>query len=441
MNEPAERALLGAIMLCAQADGGIEAVRRVGYLQFSDFYVYKNGLIYRAIEKLCEIGIAPTYQAIIGELEKSNLPNGRNALEAVGGAGYIHQILSNATDLNVANHAELIKREAIFRSARIVGKQIENIGSYDLKSMSKELRKAVFDVLAQVDSLDNNSYDTVASSIAESAQAIKDSEEGIETGVATQINAIDSVLVGGLQPGNIYTFASPPGWGKSLLGMAVGLNVAKSGKRVHFISLEMTVREITQRILASECGVELGHILSRKLNEEDVRRLNMVGSLMSYYKDMFIITEMNRPTMADIEAKLSNPLMPADLIIIDWAGYETIDAGGDAMKATIDIFSELKSISQRLNVPIMVATQMNRNYQTRADKRPESTDLAYSSSIEKISAGVFFLYNERMVNPLSEKLVHLIWTKSRHTARAETLLDWQPEYCRLADVTTEHIEF
>jgi replicative DNA helicase len=61
---------------------------------------------------------------------------------------------------------------------------------------------------------------------------------------------------------------------------------------------------------------------------------------------------------------------------------------------TADIVNELKAIAKQLRAPVIALCQVNRNTESRNDKRPTLADLNWSGAIEQIADFICLLYRE-----------------------------------------------
>jgi replicative DNA helicase len=81
----------------------------------------------------------------------------------------------------------------------------------------------------------------------------------------------------------------------------------------------------------------------------------------------------------------------------------TLDSKPESRQQEISFISRtLKAIAKELNVPILVASQLNRGVENRNDKRPMMSDLLESGGIEANADVVMFLYRDDYYNTNSE---------------------------------------
>ena len=60
----------------------------------------------------------------------------------------------------------------------------------------------------------------------------------------------------GLHKEELTTIGARPGVGKTIIGMQIGLNIAKNKKTVMYTSLEMSVTQLCERIIAANSGID-----------------------------------------------------------------------------------------------------------------------------------------------------------------------------------------
>jgi replicative DNA helicase len=84
-----------------------------------------------------------------------------------------------------------------------------------------------------------------------------------------------------------------------------------------------------------------------------------------------------------------------DLVIIDY--IQLMQGRGRFENRTLELASisrSLKGLAKELNVPVVVLSQLSRAPESRADHRPQLSDLRESGALEQDADVVVFIYRE-----------------------------------------------
>ena len=79
-----------------------------------------------------------------------------------------------------------------------------------------------------------------------------------------------------------------------------------------------------------------------------------------------------------------------------------------------EISRSLKLLAKELEIPVIAVSQLNSNPETRADKRPQLSDLRESGSIEQDSDIVMFIHREDSDDPSVKGKADVIVAKHRN---------------------------
>lgn len=168
------------------------------------------------------------------------------------------------------------------------------------------------------------------------------------------------------------------------IGLGIATNVAKiTQKPVLIFSLEMGHAELTQRILSSEAEVESQKLRSGRLVEADWtkigRAINRIDTLPLYLDDNPRVTVMEiRAKARRIKARHGG----LALIMIDYLQLMSGGASSENRQLEVSEISRgLKILARELDVPIIALSQLSRNLESRADKRPMLADLRESGCL------------------------------------------------------------
>jgi len=168
---------------------------------------------------------------------------------------------------------------------------------------------------------------------------------------------------------------------------ALALNIASHAamherKSVLFFSLEMSHHEITSRLLCSEARVPSGRVRNGKLHDSDWPKIShAIGRLG---EAPLMIDDNPMTTVMDIrtKARRMKSREGLDLVIIDYLQLMSGRQRAENRQVEISEISRgLKILARELQVPVIALSQLSRNLEMRADKRPMLADLRESGCL------------------------------------------------------------
>jgi replicative DNA helicase len=183
-------------------------------------------------------------------------------------------------------------------------------------------------------------------------------------------------------------------------GLGLATHIAQhSQKPVLVFSLEMGHAELTQRILSSEARVDSTRIRTGRLAEADWAK---IGKAIGRLEVPLFLDDNPRVTVMEIRAKarrIKARFGGLSLIVIDY--LQLMSGGGNPENRQLEVSEisrSLKILARELEVPIVALSQLSRNLESRADKRPMLSDLRESGSLEQDADVVMFLYRDEVYN-------------------------------------------
>lgn len=232
---------------------------------------------------------------------------------------------------------------------------------------------------------------------------IEDRQSGAETvdRVPTGMEALDRQLGGGLRRGGMYVIAGRPGMGKSLLGFQLAMGCAKHGHALVY-SFEMDRQEILERALAAHSGVSADEITGVEVMSATTwGHIALANEKLTKERSMGFVKgnefiESVRRTARVLHRRHKN----LSCIFIDYIQLmKAYGQWGENKHAeTKEVSRSIKTLARELNVPIIAIAQLNRNAESRQDKRPMMSELAASGSIEADADCVMLMYRDEYYN-------------------------------------------
>lgn len=163
--------------------------------------------------------------------------------------------------------------------------------------------------------------------------------------------------------------------------LGIAANAAmKAHTPVLVFSLEMSHSEITQRLLVSEARVDANRIRNGRLIESDWSKINnavgRLGEAPIHIDDDPNLTVMELRAKARRHKSRHGGL---GLIIVDYLQLMSGRSNAENRQVEVSEISRgLKILARELEVPVLALSQLSRNLEMRADKRPQLADLRES---------------------------------------------------------------
>ena len=164
----------------------------------------------------------------------------------------------------------------------------------------------------------------------------------------------------------------------------------KKGVQTYFVSLEMSDKQLGNRLISARSGIDSHKLRCGWLEEEDFQKIVAVNSELS---DLKMIIDTTSKTIQDIELRATElkETKSIGLIIIDYLQLlKSKEKFNIREQEVADISRKLKLLSRDLNIPVVALCQLNRETEKR--KRPVLADLRESGSLEQDADNVIFLY-------------------------------------------------
>lgn len=376
--------------------------------------------VIHAIVKLSGRGIDPDIFSISDELNDSALiaDLGHIQNDVFGSennyAHYLKQLRGKVTDVRMFERL----REGMKEIAK--GTPAANV-----------LGEIVTESIRMFATADSRQYAFTAkemmSTMIEKLEGILDKGDELE-GIKTGIPKVDKIL-GSLHPSDMCIVGARPGVGKTAFGVTVMLNAARVGKRVGFISTEMSVDQIAFRVSAQTADIDAKKYRTAGFDDQEWTRVS--ASVLTLSGMNMRVCDKSVMKVSDVFLQCRAWEMDGglDLIVVDYltrikpdtaTGSQNIDVG--------EIATQMKNLARDLKVPVIVLAQLNRGSTNRADSTPRMSDLRDSGVIEQEADSILILHREEDEDGNKTNLI--IVDKNRHGETMEAAVEFDSQTMR-----------
>jgi replicative DNA helicase len=441
----AEQGVLGS-MLISPRDIIADVVEKINE---NYFYIPAHQTIYVVLVDLWNAGQG------IDLITFTQVLRDRNLLDTVGGASFVTSLFTFVpTAANVGYYLEIVRDKYILReiiSACTEGARRSYEEQDEVDDLLDEVEQKIFAV--GEDRFKGQTL-TMKDQVMDAIEAIEKlwEQKGSLTGLATGFTEFDR-MTSGLHSSEMIVIAARPSMGKTAFVMNVVEHVAVHEKRpVAVFSLEMSSQQVVQRMLCSRARVNLKKVRDGFLADSDFDKLTNAAAKLA--EANIYIDDTAGLNILELRAKARRikSKHQIELIVIDYLQLlrSTSRRGQDNRQIEIsEISAGIKGLAKELNIPIIVAAQLNRNPENRTGDskgRPRLADLRESGSIEQDADLVGLLVRQEYYADTEEEKdetegkADLIIAKQRNGPTGDVPLTFRKEFTRFEDRAREERE-
>lgn len=382
----AEQSVIGGLLL---DDDSSERVQKVlAMLKPESFYSKVHQILFAEIRQMIRDNKPVDGLTLFDALESKGL------VEQVGGFAYIGQIAKNTPSAaNIVAYAASVRESAMERyGIQRMTEATELL--YARNGMSAtEKYEAIQSIFTQMTDHSKTGSRRGARTLADVADDwIAEVEKRFDPnqrsrGLSTGIKSLDNMLEPkGLVRGSLFVIGARPKMGKTTLYSQLALNCAINERLPSIMfSLEMPDKQILERMIGQASGVNTDIFYRGAGRDEEfaianARLAEMVESQNLYIDDTpgaslsHIIAECRR---------IKRERGRVGMVLVD---YLTLMAAEKADRNDLAyglITKGLKNLAKELDCVVVLLTQLNRELEKRANKRPLPSDSRDTGQIEQ----------------------------------------------------------
>ena len=224
---------------------------------------------------------------------------------------------------------------------------------------------------------------------------------GADCGVSTGYGKLDA-LTGGLQRGLYYVLGARPRMGKTALALNICLNLTRSGRRVLFVSAEMSTRRLIERCvgISGRVGMASFHQPGVKLWPHNVERASTALEDLHGKLPLFLDVSMESVSAEQLADRVLalHRLQEFDLVVVDY--LQRLRSGtplaAESITANVgEVSKVLCRLARRLDIPLLALAMLNRE----GAEGPRMEDLRSCGEIEQDADVVALLHRPEVSLP------------------------------------------
>jgi len=272
----------------------------------------------------------------------------------------------------------------------------------------------------------NNHISTIMKEYVEELE-FKYQNPGKLCGISTGYDCLDYKL-GGLKSGEVTIIGGRPAMGKTALAANLTYNIAagfylahqqnpEEDKCVVYIGLDLAPKLFANRLLSLQTAIPAYKL---RLAEDLKENFDKICKAERAFKELPIYYLADIFEVDGIEKELLGIEKQVGCIIIDY-----LQLLGEEYQTKEDyslIVMQLKTLATKLNVPIVVLSQLKRELESRADKHPLMSDIRGIMRNQNAADNVIFLYRENYYIKFAEPTKHKKETEEHYQKRVR---QWQ----------------
>lgn len=206
--------------------------------------------------------------------------------------------------------------------------------------------------------------------------------------ITTPYPDLDELLAGGFVPGELIYLGARPGIGKTLFALEVATDAAKHGHPTLFVTREMSIASLFQRLLAQEGSLSATELRRYGLAARGARETERM------IRDKPLVFAENCRTLADIEDSIDDLGGVVSFVVIDYLQLLQPPPDIRDRRIQVDYLSQgLKAMALGRNLPVLCLSSLSRAAAT--NEGPTMAHLRESGGLEHDADIVMLMHRQR----------------------------------------------
>ncbi|MCK9568879.1 replicative DNA helicase [Candidatus Pacearchaeota archaeon] len=377
------------------------------------FYDKRHRIVWQAIK---ELAIENTPQDLVTVTDRLIA---KQQLDGIGGRAYLIELTDDVySAANCERYAEIIREKYLLRllmnmarttydkASRQDGTPAELVAAIELELLKTANLEQAAEILTFQDAglLFLKRLDEVYEA--------RNHPEIMKTWITTGLYDLDK-LIFRLEPGTVTLLAGAPGDGKTSLSIGICDDLDQRGVPTGFVSLEMKDEELVGRFMCRKTGIDHDALRRGTLSDyqyEQVCRFNFTDSKIveKYFTggSPLAVRSTIRRMVRQYGIKLA---------VVDYVQKMNLNVGdvGNRNEELSKVSAIITDTAKECAIPIILPSQMNKQFVQRADKRPILTDIRDCGSLAADAHNVFFIWHPYRHGQGEQNVAEIVVAKQR----------------------------
>jgi replicative DNA helicase len=439
INEPAEQAVLGAVLCNPPAIGQLAPL-----VNADDFGIDMHRRLWTIMHTLFVNGRPPDVLHVVDSMNRDGIQYFGDAPEA-----YLAELILNTPVVAYANHyaeavAEMAERRRFAHAVRTSVSMLEAGGDVDalidetnthLKTVARPRSRGRYRHVGDVD-------DDVF------GEAIPRAFFG---GHFWEIDGI----VGGIESGQMIVFGARTSVGKTASMMQALWSMASTHNApVGVVSLEMSARSLRKRLLGHIALVDIAdkERTKRSYTDAEWERLNDARDQLAT-TPLFIDEDVQR-NIGSVTERIRSLVIEQRCAVVGVDYLQLLADNGKGENRAQEmarISGAMKQLAMELGIPIIALAQLNRGVDARDRGEPLLSDFKDSGAIEQDADVAILLHpdvafkkrhlglDDTAINASDRQFVRFTIAKNRNGATGSCVLEYRRRYTEFVPVTDAQV--
>ena len=384
-SHEAEQSVIGGLMLCCQSGDAKRIAAVTSLVKSASFYSAPHRIIYEQIIHMLTTGksvdLLTLSQRIsaIGEDDRS------------GGIAYLAEVIKNTPSAaNVVPYAKIVRDHAVRRFAMTkLNDAMELLATSGHETVTEQIT-AIHGVLAAVNDYAATGERRGLRHVREIANEWIDELELRQSGASRKVGftfgipTLDAMIEPkNIPAGSLVVVGARPKMGKSSFMIRTIAHFTRNHGGAAVFSLEMPDDQIWERFVSQESRVSSNKFYTGMDSNEWGALSNAMGVSLDSH---LYIDDTPGASLSHIQSevrKLRADGVNVGLVAVDYLTLMQAEKAERNDLAYGVVTKGLKNLAKEINGVVLLLTQLNRNLESRTDKRPLPSDSRDTGQIEQ----------------------------------------------------------